>query len=227
MKNQTGQTLIETLVASFILVMGIAAALALANYSFSAVMNISKQTAALGLAREGIEVVKNMRDTNWLRGTFSTDCYNFDSPADNNAFCYRDWLNPYDGTGRDLSPNGSTTYSLTFNFNSEIPWILTPTTKDFGLNLSDEILKGNFTQGPAYYDTQGGIVASTSNSGFARKITISEDTFPPFNQDTGTRLKVTSEVWWKERNCPMVDDVDPNSRCLIKLETYLTNWRNF
>ncbi len=77
MQKQNGQTLIETLVASFILVMGITAALTLATYSLGATNNIRQQTIGLGLAREGLEVVKNMRDTNWLRGTSSSDCYDF------------------------------------------------------------------------------------------------------------------------------------------------------
>lgn len=211
--NQTGQTLIETLVAAFILVMGISAALGLANYSLGATSNIRQQTVAIGLAREGLEVVKNMRDTNWLKTTMYTDCYDFLS-GNNTASCYREWLNGV----YNIDPEKSLTYVIGFNPQNELPWSLEKTS-DFALNIDTDIEKN----GIFYYPS----MSSTGTSKFYRKITISKESFEPFDRDTGGRLTVTSQVWWVDRNCPAYNDVVEDNPCLVTLQTYLTNWKNF
>lgn len=220
--NQHGQTLIETLVACFILVMGITAALTLGTYSLGATGNIKQQIIGAGLAREGIEVVKNMRDTNWLRGSLSVDCYNY-TEKDYSAFCYKDWLKTSDGY--KISGDGSVaTYTLRFNGENNLPWQLYQTEKEFGLDFVS--LEKEKSQ--VFYNNSDGLVARNGNSGFARKITITEDDFAPFDQpDIGPRLKVTSQVWWTGKNCEMTDDVNPDKSCSVTLETYLTNWRVF
>jgi type II secretory pathway pseudopilin PulG len=96
--RQSGQTLIETVVAVFILVMGIVAALGLAVYSLNASSNVTKQIVGIGLAREGVEAVKNMRDSNWLIGSLSSTCYDF-SLNQSNLPCYTDWLGPNGSSG--------------------------------------------------------------------------------------------------------------------------------
>ncbi len=220
--NQSGQTLIETLVAAFVLTMGITAALGLATYSLNATSNIKQRVIAVGLARDGIEAVKNMRDTNWLKATLSTDCFNFET-QEKTANCYRDWLNPGSGNGYNLDTSGeSKTYILDFNANDTQFWKLTENNKAFGLNFSyDSMELGT-------YHTNGGITVTESNSGFGRAITLTPDnSFKPFDQDTGPRLKVTSEVWWSDKNCPISDTIPEDPACKIKLETYLTNWKTF
>lgn len=224
MNLQRGQTLIETLVAAFILVMGISAALTLAIYSLSATTNIKQQAIALGLAREGIEVVKNVRDTNWLVGSLTSNCYDFLSGG-STAYCYQDWLDPLSGRGQDISAPGVTpqSFALQYDSNLDYPWVLSKTSTDFGLNLVDF---STFDNSP-YYLAVTGLTGTQGNSGFARKVTVSEDTFSPFDRNTGPRLKVTSQVWWSGKNCVMTDDVPSSSKCLVTLVTYLTNWKNF
>ncbi len=123
----SGQTLIETLVAVFMLVMGISAAVGLAIYALNTSTNISKQIIATGLAREGIEAVKEMRDTNWLQqgsANINSNCYDY-STGQSNAFCYLNWLtqtfclypknNQGNGQGSCNSNTASSTYYLTFD----------------------------------------------------------------------------------------------------------------
>ncbi len=229
MNKQSGQTLIETLVACFILVMGISAALGLANYSLNATTNIKQQTVALGLAREGIEVVKNIRDTNWLKATLTADCYNFlPGGGTNNAYCYQDWLSPASGTGQNISaPTGTRGFALRFDSSQSNPWVLAQTESDFGLNKVD-INSGGSGVSKVYYEAQDGLTFSEGNSGFGRAIYITQDnSFAPFNQNTGPRLKISSIVWWKGKNCPESETPPSDHRCAVSLETYLTNWRNF
>ncbi len=223
--TQVGQTLIETLVACFVLVMGISAALGLANYSLGATNSIKQQLVGMGLAREGLEVIKNMRDTNWLKSAYNTGCYNFSEPSANNGICYLDWLDATASGGYNISAGTSgspLTYALRFNGANPLPWTAVQTASDFGLNTSigTGVLYNN-----AAGVTPGGVTAG--NSGFARRISISQDTFAPFNQNTGGRVKVTSEVWWSGKGCTMTTNPNPDKNCSVTLETYLTNWRVF
>jgi type II secretory pathway pseudopilin PulG len=226
--NQTGQTLIETVVAVFILTMGISAALGLAIYSLGATTNIRQQIIAMGLAREGIEAVKNMRDTNWLRGQLSETCYNFYTEDNTGGRCYQNWLNPSSpAIGYNINPGPSaSTYFLAMNINQgELLWQLIRSTTLFGLDVptsTESDIDG------AWYSPRAGLPAIQGSSGFARKITITPDnSFPPFDTNNGPRLKVTVDVWWRDKNCPMTNDVPASDRCTVKLETYLTNWKNF
>lgn len=221
--NQSGQTLIETLVACFVLVMGISAALGLANYSLGATNGIKQQLIGMGLAREGIEVIKNMRDTNWLKATYTTNCYNFSTGA-NTAICYQNWLDATSVGGFNISSSPfplftTYRYSLRFNGANTLPWSAVRTTTDFGLNTSSGT--------GVLYNGGVGVTPTNGNSGFARRITITQDTFAPFNRNTGGRVKVTSEVWWAGKGCTMTNTPNPDKKCSVTLETYLTNWRVF
>lgn len=218
--NQSGQTLIETLVASIVLVMGISASVGLAIYGLSAINGVNKQLIASGLAREGIEAVKNMRDTNWLRATSSSACFDFYTQT-NTGICYPNWLNV--AGGYNIDPGASAqTYALGSTITATNSyWTLLPTNTLFGLNYSPS----NQNNG-LYSIGAAGVTVTNSNSKFGRMITISKDTFAPFDQNTGPRLKVRVDVWWNDKRCP-VSDTLPTTKCTVSLETYLTNWKNY
>jgi type II secretory pathway pseudopilin PulG len=223
-QKQSGQTLIETLVAAFILVMGISAALGLASYSLGATTSIRQQIIAMGLAREGIEAVKNMRDTNWLNGHIYNSCYNF-ADGSQTATCYTDWLNPAGGGNIQYNLGTPGTYAIGFNTSNSNYWYLISTSQNFGLDVP---VGAATSINGAWYSPRAGIAATAGTSGFARKVTLAQDSsFAPFDKDTGPRLKVTVQVWWRDKNCPMTTDVPANNKCVVKLETYLTNWKNF
>ncbi|MDO8743197.1 MAG: type II secretion system protein [Candidatus Azambacteria bacterium] len=65
MKN-TGFTLLETIVAVGLIVSGLILALALINTSLVYISNVQDRLVAANLAMEGIEVIRNIRDNNWL-----------------------------------------------------------------------------------------------------------------------------------------------------------------
>ncbi len=229
--KQTGQTLIETLVAIFILVMGITSALGLATYSLNASTAVNKQLIALGLAREGIEAVKNMRDTNWLQGTLSADCYNYNTGSAG-ANCYKDWLtavfciNP---TNNNSNCNGSGVtqdYNLSFDSSTSTMWNLLRqrNSADFGLNFV-----ANAANGTGYYVAGNGIDCSNAagRSEYCRKITITKDSSFPYNQDVGPQVLVVSQVWWRDKKCPVFNDWPGLGKCSLQLQMYLTNWKNY
>lgn len=64
--NQKGQSLIEMMVALFILVAALTATIVLIVTSINAGRESINRLIATSLAREGIEVVRNIRDSNWI-----------------------------------------------------------------------------------------------------------------------------------------------------------------
>ena len=64
-RKNIGFTLLELIVAIFIIITGLVAAGSLMTYSISAVIIGKSQIIATSLAQEGLEVIRNIRDNNW------------------------------------------------------------------------------------------------------------------------------------------------------------------
>lgn len=82
-----GFTLLETIVAVGLIVVGLVSALALITTSLFYVSNIQDRLAAANLMAEGLEVTRNIRDNNWLQ-----------SLAWNNGLADGDYQVAYDST---------------------------------------------------------------------------------------------------------------------------------
>lgn len=65
--SNSGFTLVETIVAVGIIIIGLVSALTLVTNSLFYVSNIQDRLIAANLAVEGIEVVRNLRDMNWIQ----------------------------------------------------------------------------------------------------------------------------------------------------------------
>lgn len=63
-----GFTIIETILAMAVIVIGIVAVIALAAKSANVINTANDKIIATFLAQEAIEVVVNIRDTNWIQG---------------------------------------------------------------------------------------------------------------------------------------------------------------
>jgi hypothetical protein len=232
-KKEDGQTLIETIVALFILVMGISAAVGLAVFAFAASTSITKQIVGSGLAREGVEAVKNMRDTNWmLSSPIDNTCYNFESGA-NDASCYLDWLKDAGAPSANASPlmPNTTGYDIRARagFNLLIDpnsanrfWRTYPT--QYGFNLTTNATSTGFV---GYY-TQSNV----ATSGFYRRISVTEITTAPlYDKNTGPMLLVRSQVWWRDKKCSAVIHTTAwatiPSICKVEMTAQLTNWKDY
>jgi type II secretory pathway pseudopilin PulG len=242
-RRNKGQTLIETLAAAFILTMGISASVGLAVYAFNTSGGIVKQIIATGLAREGLEAVRNMRDTNWLKDTLSVNgCYNFATGQANSANCYPDWLgdinlskvpfciNPTNNSGNCNGSDTTDTYYLGFDSSTQYGWVLKKDSSNFGLNFNDPTKSAAWLTNGFYSPGAGnnGVACSSATSDYCEKITITKVTTAPYNQDDGPLLKVQSQVWWVDKKCPKAADFSTASvTCRLELDTYLTNWKNF
>ena len=61
-----GFSIIEVLIAIFVIIIGITGAMNLINFTISSVAISKSQTIAVNLAQEGMEIVRSIRDSNWL-----------------------------------------------------------------------------------------------------------------------------------------------------------------
>lgn len=68
MRIASGQTLLELLVAFMVIAVGLFAAVTLIFSNFNAVNRDADSVVAINLAREGVELAKQIRDSNWLAG---------------------------------------------------------------------------------------------------------------------------------------------------------------
>ncbi|MBI4120577.1 MAG: prepilin-type N-terminal cleavage/methylation domain-containing protein [Parcubacteria group bacterium] len=66
--NHNGFTLVEAVVAVGVIAVGFTGSLILLAQSSAQATNLRSRTVAAQLAAEGIEIVRNIRDTNWLAG---------------------------------------------------------------------------------------------------------------------------------------------------------------
>lgn len=206
--GNAGQSMIETIVAIFVLTTGLAGGLSLAIFVFSASSSISEKLTGVGIAREGIEIVRSMRDSNWLAGSIAL-CPDLGTDQS----CHSNWLNnTYDITG---SSGTGRSYRAEFNPGSVLSrWSLS-SNSDYRLYAD---ASGAFTHNPSGESTL-----------FFRKINIVyADTNPPYSPVSPLVL-VRSQVWWHGRNCPSILDlVSPSDTpCKIISEEYLTNWKNY
>lgn len=72
--KKSGFTLLEVIVAIFILTVGVGGSFVLIQQTLSASLMVRSRLIAAYLAQEGIEIVRNIRDNNWLeqRESFET-----------------------------------------------------------------------------------------------------------------------------------------------------------
>ena len=66
LNKKRGFTVIEVIIATFILTVGVLGAFSVIQMILTFTSNVSSQLAAVYLAQEGIENVRNIRDSNWL-----------------------------------------------------------------------------------------------------------------------------------------------------------------
>ena len=65
---EKGQGLLEAVIATAIIATGLSAILALTGNNITVSNISSQQVIAVNLAREGVEIIRNKRDSNWLAG---------------------------------------------------------------------------------------------------------------------------------------------------------------
>lgn len=103
-KRKRGFTILELIVAIFIVITGLVAAASLMTYSISAVIIGKSQIIATNLAQEGLEVVRNIRDNNW-HCIADPDCT--DVTSWNEGLGVGEWRVEYDSLGLSVYTGNS------------------------------------------------------------------------------------------------------------------------
>ncbi len=108
-ERQKGMTFLELMVAVFVLIVGISGTVGLIHRTISSASMAASQLKAAYLAQEGIEVVRNIRDSSWVR-----DAGWLENINDNCSCC--EVAHDHDGnTGMALCPGGNPRRLTFFN----------------------------------------------------------------------------------------------------------------
>lgn len=213
-KSQSGQSLIETIIAIAILTSALTAGLGLTIYAFSSFTTSQSQIVASSLAREGVEVVRMMRDSNWLADGAAGGSYALQSCAD---------------------ISGKPCYPLVYQ--------KVPSYNNYNLNSGNQRVLFNvgtgtwdLNNGNNYdlYLQADGTYTNTTNgvSTFARMINITFNSAAPYtNQNSNQEMIVKSVVAWRGKNCPSFasnqDLLAFTSQCKVTVEEHMTNWKDY
>lgn len=205
--KQRGQTLIETIVAIFILVMGISTSLGLAIYSFHSSDDATKSTVGTALAEQAVEGLRNYRDQEWL-STPSANC----SFGGISQTCYPSWW-----------PWGTGAYAFDYYTANGGSIGMTQNPASYGLYYSP-------STNLYYSQSSSSKPGDAKLSSYYRKVQVYLNNTAPYRDDSGNpeQAIVISTVWWSSRRCPTVSDpLSLPDSCRVVLEMHLTNWRNF
>jgi type II secretory pathway pseudopilin PulG len=253
---QSGQTMIETITALFILSMALVAGLSLAIYAATQSTNNRDEVIATNLAREGLEAVRMMRDSNWLAAedsgavddlyttnggcTYSADptqnrpCYPeaFDEPYDIESTAtgvhYRLVYNPATPTGFSLDPrNGVETFLLCLIDDGTYRH-LTPANANCNSLASGNLPIGRFGRSVTISHSFPGYPYTPSVSN-----PVATGASPNFGGHSPEKV-ITSTVVWEGRGCASfpVDSVTINpatftTKCKITMIERLSNWKDY
>ncbi len=213
MKRKTaGITLIETVVAISILTIGVASIVGTALYTFSTYNRTLLRLTALNLARESVEVVRNIRDTNWLPPNAIEYCGTEGEAGyiANDQYCYKNWLQSLDNCGLGCKavfrPENNT-------------WELQPGS-DYALYKN--AVGADFA---VFTDQDNG-----TNPIFFRKLKIIKNTVSNPYTNEHPELQIISIVAWLGRGCFADFSGDPENaqnHCKIVVEDRFTNWKDY
>jgi hypothetical protein len=229
-----GIALMEVMVSLFILVLGTISSITLANYLLKTTVVTRDQVIAANLAREGLEVIRNVRDTNWQANSGSQ------RDADNST---RDHWNDHFGM---LPTNGVELIPVLQNSGINSMW-QTVHTKDTGTEHYDAVcisvdsyLGSNSTdtkphRTQVYFDVDGTMINPCNVSPvdmeptkFQRYLIVTYLT-PNGDAATDGPVNETREIWvqsvvnWYESTDPGQWNTTspPHS---VTLTTNLTDW---
>ena len=240
---QSGQTLIETIVAVFILTTALTSALGMAIFALNSSINAKNYVIAVNLAREGVDVARMMRDTNWLiegAGAPPTACADL-----GNRPCY-DRAYSVGGAGYDFNlpehqpgsdpPAGVflNTDRYMFVFNPVTRTWADPERRNGGENYFLCLQPASSPIAGTYVHNAIGVTCNNSN--FARRVRIgtrsgvfgySED---PGGDPDNQEVIVQSIVQWAGKGCPAINGnsiTDTPAKCKVIVEERLTNWKDY
>lgn len=212
-----GDTILEVVIATAILSTVMIATFSILQRAVDTNLNVKNRVIALNIAREGVEAVRNIRDTNWLKysGDRRKKWLCLDLESDKNA-CEGNPTATKFINGNDASPSASTYYTVDFD----------DTDNRFYLNRETLQSEVDFLTGQAGRDSYRLYLTATAPQRYTHKstgntptpffrqlyldienpydgvLTASADTFcgtsDADNSCRNSRLKIVSRVFWEE-----------------------------
>lgn len=213
--NQKGSALMEVLISIFIITMGLTGSAMLIISAIHINSVNEDRIIALNLAREGVEAVRNIRDTNWMSWSANIrECWNFRNDTnDDGVIDAGDFACSANASGQNDYPIGKddddnivTNYIIDYD-NTNFRWVLI-NENDPPTDYSAKLYKNSnnlYTHNPAVPNTE---------TKFSREITIkyidnkqppvlpaTEDTyyFPTGERGKDNRILIESKVSWYSR----------------------------
>ncbi len=209
-KNKRGNSVIEIIVVIIIVTIGIVGAYGIINSGQKLSTTSENRIKAINIAREWLEAVENIRDTNWLK--FSSDYDNCWKVKDYNVTCI--WYTP---------PNPNILSGSNILVQSGVLWTLSGVSSPASIATAYTAYIDQF---PVFLDSNGLTTTSGSltmtkctpsittncRSMFSREIQVINN---PVDND---HMTIHSIVTW-------VDSWKTSWPYIIDLETTLTNWK--
>ncbi|MBT6691132.1 type II secretion system protein [Candidatus Parcubacteria bacterium] len=199
--GKQGFTLIELVITIGVFTLGIIGAFTLALANFNTAKENVQRVLAANLAREGIEMVRNVRDSNWLRIDSNADC----NAAAGIQLC--DW-------DEYLQPGGNSDIFFIINYNSNpiVECSVSSNIDDCIEYCSSDILPGNNNNNCGLYLNNGfyhhddiGVPSGMYRVIQVQSICLSGSTETPTNSmvcNVGEKIgiRVISRVSWLKGN---------------------------
>jgi Tfp pilus assembly protein PilV len=197
--RRPAQTMLEMVIAIGIIIVSVLTATTLIVSTIGAGRASQNRIEAANIAREGIEIVRGIRDANWLRRAqnvtdTSGNTYQWDmnpyynaSPASNPEKFLGDASSRYyvaQFTAVDATRHNHRWQLLTCNFGC----LMTSTETRIFYKPADRVF------------TQGGCIGGCTLLRFKRRIIITRQTDSSITLGTVQYLNVVSEVQWQEKN---------------------------
>lgn len=194
---QKGFSIAEVLLAAFVLSIGLVAVLALVNVGLKETAASRDVIIASGLAQEGVELVRNVRDNNFATGlsdaSFTANVrypFQYFPSGSGNSNCRIDKQYNYHAPSNNISCIGASSSPL------------------FNLNFSN-----------GYY-----VHSSGTATKFSRKIVINVSGVGGSSGNPNARATVTSYVWWGSTVPTSTASCTIANECAFS-ESTLTNWK--
>ncbi|MDP9212247.1 MAG: prepilin-type N-terminal cleavage/methylation domain-containing protein [bacterium] len=209
-RNQQGFTLVEVIVMMSIVVIGVLATLSVANLAVRSSEANEQRVAAVNLAREGVELVRAIRDSNWAAASeeSGTSCWNYfaQSLAQARAVPYTTACDSPMGV-----PTGTTHFAVYPNVGNGMPY-MRPQTVGTTQNAVYRLCRDSAT---GLYQPHSTVCPSGQT--FYRRISIRVGKDLGVDADDGQQkfsYRVQSFVNWAGHDGPD-----------MLVEEYITDWR--
>ena len=198
MKNQNGFTIIELVISIFILSIAIIGIFNAFSMMVVLTSNTEDRLTAAYLAQEGMEVIRNIRDSNWLNADANTNPDTIVPWDDGLSECEQ-------STGCEVDYKTTGPDSLGFNLNPVRPW-------------AEDYLKIDPING--FYNCNTGTTTK-----FKRKIKIQTASLPPYVMKVLVQVSWDEKANILDSTGHLAGDCG-QSNC-IQVEDTLYNWYNY